>query len=266
MSTSAQETPTTPEPVAAPAPADVPQATAPAPPVLACAHCGAALRPDQEWCLECGQATRRTRIAGARGWRLPMLLAALVALLAGAGAAIWLVSLSDDAATKASSLTTAAALPVAAAPVPSTPTASSPAAGRTTTVTKTRTKTVTTAGRVVTAPARTVTAPGRTVTVTTPAATTPSAASVAGWPAATTAYTVVVLSGGRATAYAKAQKLEAAGTSAGVLDTKRFSASGTSARYVVFAGRFATRAAASRFLAKLTASEPNAYVGFVKPR
>lgn len=273
MSTSAQETsettaitPVTPEPVAAPPAPDAPTGVSetPAVEVPACARCGAALHPGQEWCLECGAAAR-TRIAGPRGWRFPMLLAGLVALLAGAGVAVWLVSLSDNATTQASTLTTAAAVAPLSAPTTSASVAAPPVA-RTTTVT--RTKTVTTPGRTVTLPAQVVTAPARTVTVTTPSSTAPSSpsASFPSWPAGTTGYTVIVFSGSKSAADAQAQKLQSAGTTVGVLATSQFSASDAGGPYVVFSGRYPTRAAAEPSATKLSRTEPNAYVGLVKPR
>jgi hypothetical protein len=251
MSTSAQDAPTAPA-----------ESSETAPP--ACPRCNAPLRPGQQWCLECGAAAR-TRIVGPRGWRFPVILVGLVALLAGAGVAVWLVSLSDDATTRASTLTTAT--PLAAAPPVTAPavTAAAPAA-KTTTVTKTVTRT--TRAKTVTAPARTVSAPAKTVTTTAPVTTTaaPTAAAVPSWPAGQTGYTVVVLSAGRATAYAKARKLTQAGTKAGVLDTNQFDASDATARYVVFSGRYTNRTEAEPSLTKIRHSAPNAYVGYVTPR
>jgi uncharacterized paraquat-inducible protein A len=49
-----------------------------------CARCSTYIRPDQDWCLECGLAAR-TRLAPTPDWRIP-LLAAVVAALLGAGA------------------------------------------------------------------------------------------------------------------------------------------------------------------------------------
>jgi hypothetical protein len=265
VSTSAQETPATP---AAPIPG--PPAAPEPPTASACARCDAALRPGQDWCLECGAATRTT-VAGPRGWRLPLLIAAAIALFAGAGAAIWLVSLSDDASTQASSLTTAAAaVPVAPVAAPGATTAAPPARAKTTTVTRTKrvTKTVTAPGAVVTAATRTVTAPSRTVTVTTPAPAAPSgpiSGPVPGWPANRTGYTVVLLSGTRAAAFAKARSLRAGGTRAGVLDTHRFSATRATGRYVVFSGSFGTPGRAAPVLQELRLSDPGSFVSLIRP-
>ncbi len=46
-----------------------------------CPVCGAALAPDQSWCLECGAAAR-TRIAPTPRWRPLALIAALATILA----------------------------------------------------------------------------------------------------------------------------------------------------------------------------------------
>ncbi len=97
----------TPEAPAA-APAAEPSAVEPAG-ATACPRCGAELAPGQEWCTMGGFAAR-TRIVPAQGWCLPFALAGLVALLAGAALAVWLVSLSDDATTSAATLTTAQAV------------------------------------------------------------------------------------------------------------------------------------------------------------
>jgi hypothetical protein len=58
----------------------------PAPAPIACPRCGAEVRGDQGWCLDCGLAAR-TRMAPAPDWRAPTLvaggigLAAIVALI-----------------------------------------------------------------------------------------------------------------------------------------------------------------------------------------
>jgi hypothetical protein len=79
----------------------------------ACPRCGAALRPEQDWCLECGAAAR-TRIARTPAWRLPVFAVVFLVALSGAAAAFAFVRLSntdDDlrAAKNAASLTAPAA-------------------------------------------------------------------------------------------------------------------------------------------------------------
>ena len=69
-------------------------APAPAPTERACPRCAAPLRPEQEWCLQCGTGVG-ARVATPRGWRVPLavvggllgllLLAALLAIVELAG-------------------------------------------------------------------------------------------------------------------------------------------------------------------------------------
>jgi hypothetical protein len=133
-------------------------ATAPleAPPQAgtACPRCGAHIADEQDWCLRCGDAAR-TRLVPTPNWRLPIVLAAIVAGLALLVIAISFVQLTRDEtpATPA----TATTPPPAAAPPPAT--TAPPAA------------TSTTPGSTTTAPgAGTETAPGATATATTPGA------------------------------------------------------------------------------------------------
>jgi RNA polymerase subunit RPABC4/transcription elongation factor Spt4 len=82
----------------------------------ACHHCGAPLERDQEWCLECG--TARTVLHRPPDWRVPIAIIGIVVVLVGAGFAIALIALSNDAnktaaeqaaATATKTVTTAAA-------------------------------------------------------------------------------------------------------------------------------------------------------------
>jgi len=80
-----------------------------------CAHCGAGLARDQEWCLECGSA--RTLIHRPPDWRIPIAIVGVVVLVVLAGFAIALINLSTNANRSAQ---TVAAKP-ATAPAVSTP-------------------------------------------------------------------------------------------------------------------------------------------------
>jgi hypothetical protein len=51
------------------------------PDAIACPRCGLPVRGDQGWCLSCGTAAR-TRLAPTPGWRAPLVVAAVVAVLA----------------------------------------------------------------------------------------------------------------------------------------------------------------------------------------
>jgi RNA polymerase subunit RPABC4/transcription elongation factor Spt4 len=61
----------------------------------ACAHCGARLTNDQEWCIECGAA--RTYLHRPPDWRLGAAIVVLVVALVAAAFTIALVNLSDHA-------------------------------------------------------------------------------------------------------------------------------------------------------------------------
>ena len=85
-----------------------------------CPRCGAQLRPEQDWCLECGAAAR-TRIARTPAWRIPVFLVVLVIALSGAAAAFAFVRLANtdgdlQAAKTAATLTQPAATPAATTP------------------------------------------------------------------------------------------------------------------------------------------------------
>jgi hypothetical protein len=98
-------------------PAVVPDASG----TIRCPRCDAPVAPDQDWCLECGAAAR-TRLAPTPNWRMPIVVIAVVAILAGAGLAVAFVALTNDST---SAPATTSAPPVAseptAAPPPTTP-------------------------------------------------------------------------------------------------------------------------------------------------
>ena len=91
------------------------------PTMLACPRCGASLKPEQDWCLECGAAAR-TRIARTPAWRLPVFAVVFVIALSGAAAAFAFVRLSntDD------DLRAAQTAPPTTAPAPPAPTTTAP--------------------------------------------------------------------------------------------------------------------------------------------
>jgi hypothetical protein len=107
-----------------------PPAVVPAPSgTIRCPRCNAPVGPDQDWCLECGAAAR-TRLAATPNWRVPIIVLALVILLAGAGLAVAFVALTNDS-TKASAPTSAPAVatePTAAPPPTTPPTTATPTA------------------------------------------------------------------------------------------------------------------------------------------
>jgi len=88
----------------------------------ACPRCGAALRDDQDWCLDCGAAAR-TRLAQTPRWRLPITGAIAVAALCGVALAFAFARLSNTndevRATRAATAQPPPAQPATTAPAPS---------------------------------------------------------------------------------------------------------------------------------------------------
>ena len=72
-----------------------PPGAPPAPGTIACPRCGAAVGPDQDWCLDCG-APARTRLVPTPNWRAPVAVLVTVIVLAGVALAIAFVSLTND--------------------------------------------------------------------------------------------------------------------------------------------------------------------------
>jgi septal ring-binding cell division protein DamX len=210
-------------------------ATEPGPPAepiveRRCPRCQASLRPDQEWCLNCG-AGIGAEVAAPRGWRWPLaVVGALLALMLVAFV-LALVELASNAETVAPP---AAATPVAAA----TPAPTSTAAPSTTSD-----------------PSQIPPASGGT-------AATPQ---VSDWPAGKTGYTVVLESAAsRSAADARAKDLTGQGIPVGVLDSSGY-ASLTPDRYVVFTGQYTTRSEARLALQGLRNRVSGARVGRVAP-
>lgn len=139
-------------------PAAAPPAPEPARPAIACARCGAEVRGDQSWCVECGLAAR-TRLAHAPNWRTPLIAAGAIGLAAIVALVVAFLVLTGDNAPLP---TTTAAPPVAATPTTTTPTPATPttpAGPAPTTVTATPTTATTTTTATVppaTVPATTV--------------------------------------------------------------------------------------------------------------
>jgi septal ring-binding cell division protein DamX len=194
-----------------------------------CPRCGAGLRPEQEWCLNCG-AGIGARVASPHGWRWPVALVGGLLALTLVAFVLALVELAGDAETVAQ-------------PTPTPPAAATPA------------PTSTAAPSTTTDPSQIPPASGGT-------ATTPE---VSDWPAGKTGYTVVLeSSASRAAADARAKDLAAQGIPVGVLDTSGY-ASLTKDRYVVFSGQYTTRSEARVALKGLTSRATGARVGRVAP-
>jgi hypothetical protein len=93
------------------------QAQPPAGP--ACAQCGAALAPDQDWCLECGTAARGTRRRP--GLRSVGVAGALALVLTGGAVAASYAALTDEPPPRETKVTTVATAAPPAAETTTTP-------------------------------------------------------------------------------------------------------------------------------------------------
>lgn len=209
-----------------------PTATTP-PTDRACPHCGGALAPLQEYCLECGLRVEEepgvgVSVAAAWGrrgpwyagdWILPVLAASVVAVLATAAAVAAARSTGDDSERlMVATLPEPASVPLTDTAI-AVPTETTPAA--------------TTAPRPAAPPRRRVT-PGR----------------LTAWPANKNGWTVVLASvpkaDGLPVATGRARAAAAAGLSpVGVVDSDEY-ASLHPGYYVVFTGIFETQAEAER--------------------
>jgi hypothetical protein len=183
----------------------------------------------QEWCLSCGTAVG-TRIVSAPGWRTPIWIGLVLALLAVVAIAIAIAQLADDTGrvtdTRAGSATPAPTVAPSVTPTPS--------AGATAT-------------------------PSATATATPSAAVAPDAV----WPAGKSGWTVVLATASSETAAKdKAEQLAADGIQGiGVVDGNDFK--GFPATWVVFAGTFDDQAQARDALDGIDA--PDAYIRRVQP-
>jgi hypothetical protein len=218
-----------------------------------CPRCGAPLRPEQDWCLNCGAAVT-TEVAGAPAWRAPIAIVGAVLVVAAIALVIAFIKLSGDSqqiAQAPAPTPVATAAPVVPAPTPvpgvvatATPEATLPAVpGASATPVPTPDSTVD---------------PGST--------TTPVTGSFADWPAGKTAYTVIMWSATtRSEAEAKAKTFQAAGSTVGILHSNDFS-SLRSGYWVVFSGQYDALSAAQAAAAAAQATAPGAYAKQVKPK
>lgn len=265
------------EPVAAEAP---PVVEAPMP----CPRCGAPLRADQEWCLNCGAAAR-TQIAAPSGWRAPVAIVAAVLTVALAGLVVAFLAISDDSdeLTKiAQNQTQTQALPgqpqqppaTAPAPTAAPATTAAPDPAASATPVPTITPAPDEPGASTDTPVPDPADPGASPQPGDPNATTsPSpgigtgtTAAIGKWPAGKDAFTVVLLSSPtRSGARKRAKQLAAGGTEVGILHSDDFS-SLRSGYWVVFSGQYDTRDAAESAVSGLKGESPSAYVRKVTPR
>ena len=219
-----------------------------APTTTTCPRCGAPLRPDQDWCLNCGTAVT-TEVAGAPGWRTPVAIVAAVLLLAAAALVFAFLQISDDADR------------VAQAPAP---TPAPTAAPVTPTATPTPPEAVTPPPEPTATPSpETSPTPGTTAT---PAPTPGAPGAVGTWPEGRDAWTVVLFSSTRrAEADDKAKEFADQGKPVGVLDSDDY----TTLRggyWVVFSGQYETQEDAQEAAEGFGATAPGAYARQVTPR
>lgn len=221
----------------------------PAGTTTACPRCGAPLRPDQDWCLNCGTAVT-TDVAGAPGWRTPVAIVGAVLAVAAAALVFAFLQISDDADQ------------VAQAPAPTpAPTAApvTPTATPTPALTATPTPT----------PSATAT-PGTTPTPTpdasaTPGATTAPTGTVGSWPEGEDAWTVVLFSStAENEARDKAQEFADQGKPVGVLQSDDYS-SLRPGFWVVFSGQYETQEEAQTAAEDFGSTAPGAYARRVTP-
>ena len=233
-------------------------------PLGGCPRCGAPLRPDQDWCLNCGAAVT-THVAGAPGWRTPVAIVGVVLLLAAAGLLVAFLELSDDAdrvarAPTATPTPNAIDTPTATPdPGPTGPSGPSGPTGPTSVIrppTGPSGPTGSTGSTGSTGP-RPNPSPTRTAT--------PSTGSFASWPAGEEAWTVVLKSASsRSEAEKRARELQAQGKSVGILNSSDYS-SLRAGYFVVFSGQYETRAAAQTAADGFKSTVPEAYARLVKP-
>jgi septal ring-binding cell division protein DamX len=206
------------------------QAPEAAPEPRQCPRCGTPLRPEQDWCLNCGAGVG-AQVATPRGWRWPVAVVAGLLALTLIAFVLALVELAGDAETVGQATPT----PQAAATPSPTSTAAAPSAS--------------------TDPSQLPAASGGT-------AATPE---VSDWPAGKTGYTVVLeTSASKNAAEARAKELTGQGIPVGVLDSSGY-ASLTPDRYVVFSGQYTTRAEARIAARGLAGRVTGARVGRVAP-
>ena len=236
-------------------------------PLGACPRCGAALRPDQDWCLVCSAAVT-THVAGAPSWRTPVAIVGVVLLLAAAGLLVAFLELSDDAdrvARAPEPTTTPSAIDTPTpTPGPTGPTGPSGPSGPTGSTRPT-------------GPSGPTGSTGPTGSATPRPSPSPSASpspspspgggsgTFASWPAGKSAWTVVLKSASsRADAEKRGRELQAQGKSVGILDSDDYS-SLRGGYWVVFSGQYDDQKAAQSAADGFKSTVPEAYARFVKP-
>lgn len=220
----------------------------PAPRIPACPRCGAALRADQDWCLECGAAAT-TRVLAPPSWKVPLLVILAVVVVFAAVVAIAYALLSHDADKSVAGVPAGSRQPASA---PASPPPAAPAAGT---------------GATGPTGASGATASSGPTGATGPTGAAPTAA-VPPWPAGEQGYSVVLLStADKQGAERAARKLIRSGDApdAGILASSRYDFFSPDL-WIVFAGRYAGKPAAERAATRLKRAGHDGYVTLVRAR
>jgi SPOR domain len=215
-----------------------------------CPRCGAAMTDAQEWCLNCGAAVG-TRIVPAPGWRVPIIVTALLAIVGVLAVAIAIIELADD--TGEVTVNTDGTAQVTPTPTPGA--------------------TVTPAPTIPEASGQSSPEPAPSATPSTTPAPTPSSTPGAGtgaigtWPAGESGWTVVLASkSSESAARASAENFQGDGIpDVGLLQSDDF-ASLNPGYWVVFSGQYDSGDEAQSAAQAAQAQSPGAYAKQVKPK
>jgi hypothetical protein len=208
------------------------------------------MAPDQEWCLACGAAAS-TEVAEPRGWRVPIVLAGGLGLLAILGVVLALVALSGGGEKLAPTPTPSpqAAVPTTS-PIPTASATVSPLPTESATPTDTASPTGTTTPEPSATPDQ-----GNTGTDT--------GSTFTGWPGGD-GWTVIIASkGSQSAAESIATEAQGKGLTVGILKSDDYS-SLNPGYHVVFTQKFDSKSAAEDSLSDVQSDYPDAYVRQVK--
>jgi septal ring-binding cell division protein DamX len=216
-----------------------------------CPRCGAPMTDEQEWCLACGAAVG-TRVVAAPGWRTPLIVGGLIAVVAAIAVAVAIIQLADDTDRVAENPPAASPTPAAATPAPT----AEPGAAITPDPTLPEAS-----GQETPEP---TTSPEPTTTPEPSGGGSSSASASAEWPAGESGWTVVLASDtSEAEAKDAADKFAGDGISGvGVLRSDDF-ASLKAGYWVVFSGQYDSQSQASDALDGIDAKD--AYIRRIEP-
>ena len=229
-----------------------------------CPRCGSALRPGQDWCLNCGNAVSTT-IAGSKGWRAPLAIVGAVLAVAVVALVVAFLEISDDAEQIANAPdpapTSVATAQPGATPTPSPTPFASPTVTPTPEVAPDDEGAVPAIPGIPTPGSDTEDPAASPTTTPDPAA---STGTVGSWPEGEEAWTVVLLSAeSKSEAEERAEELAGQGVEVGVLRSDDYS-SLRAGYWVVFSGQYDSQEDAQKAAEDLGAQAAAAYARFVK--